>query len=67
MDIVQEKRLARLEVKAAAVAAAAPTFQQCAEKYIDEHWSTWSEKHRAQWPASLKRYAYPNIREPDDC
>jgi len=38
-----------------------PTFQQCAERYIDEHWSTWSEKHRDQWPSSLKRYAYPTI------
>ena len=29
--------------------------------YIREHWSTWSEKHRNQWPSSLKRYAYPTI------
>jgi integrase len=61
VDIVAEKRAARQKTQAAEIAAAAPTFEQCAEKYIDEHWSTWSEKHRAQWPASLKRYVYPTI------
>jgi integrase len=25
------------------------------------NWSTWSGKHRDQWPSSLKRYAYPTI------
>lgn len=61
VDIVAEKRAARQRTQAAEIAAAAPTFQQCAEKYIDAQWSGWSEKHRAQWPASLKRYAYPTI------
>jgi len=61
VDIVAEKRAARQEVKAEENAAAMPTFQQCAERYIDGHWSTWSEKHRDQWPSSLKRYAYPTI------
>jgi len=44
-----------------AAATAAPTFQQCAEQYIDENWFKWSEKHRDQWPSSLKRYAFPTI------
>ena len=57
VDIVQAKREAREEKQAAATATAAPTFQQCAERYIDENWSKWSEKHRDQWPSSLKRYA----------
>jgi integrase len=61
VDIVAEKRAARQETQAAEIAAATPTFQQCAERYIDEHWSAWSEKHRNQWPSSLKRYAYPTI------
>ena len=61
VDIVAERRAARQRTQAAEIAAAAPTFQQCAEKYIDAQWSGWSEKHRAQWPASLKRYAYPTI------
>ncbi len=61
IDIVEAKRSARQEEKAVAVAAAMPTFQQCAERYIEENWSNWSGKHRDQWPASLKRYAYPTI------
>ena len=61
IDVVQAKRSAREESKAVDIATAAPMFQQCAERYIDENWSKWSEKHRDQWPSSLKRYAYPTI------
>lgn len=61
VDIVQEKRAAREEARAAEIKVALPTFEQCAEAYIREHWSTWSKKHRNQWPSSLKRYAYPTI------
>jgi integrase len=61
VDIVQERRAAREETKAAAIKAEAPTFEECAEEYIRAHWSTWSAKHRDQWPSSLKRYAYPTI------
>jgi integrase len=61
IDLVQQKRDARAEAKAAAVRIQAPTFEMCAEAYIREHWSSWSEKHRNQWPSSLKRYAYPTI------
>jgi integrase len=61
VDIVQEKREARDEQKAAKTKATLPTFERCAEAYIREQWSTWSEKHRDQWPSSLKRYAYPTI------
>jgi hypothetical protein len=61
VDIVAGKRAARQQIRATEIAAAAPTFEQCAERYIDEHWSGWSEKHRAQWPSSLKRYAYATI------
>jgi integrase len=60
-DIVQAKRTAREEAKTASATAAAPTFRQCAERYIDENWARWSIKHRAQWPSSLKSYAYPTI------
>jgi integrase len=60
-DIVQEKRAAREEAKAVEIKVTLPTFEQCAETYIREHWSTWSRKHRNQWPSSLKRYAYPTI------
>lgn len=61
VDIVQEKREAREEQKAVEIKAVLPRFEECAEAYIRQHWSTWSEKHRDQWPSSLKRYAYPTI------
>lgn len=64
VDIVAEKRSAREEAKVAQAAAAAPpapTFQQCAQRYIDSMWDRWSGKHRNQWPSSLARYAYPTI------
>ena len=61
VDIVQERREARQEAKAVEAQIAAPTFEECAEAYIRAQWSTWSEKHRDQWPSSLKRYAYPTI------
>jgi len=61
VDIVQEKRATREEAKAAEIKVALPAFKECAEIYIRERWSTWSKKHRNQWPSSLKRYAYPTI------
>ena len=61
MDIVQERRAAREDLRAAETSALQPSFEQCADAYIREHWNTWSEKHRDQWPSSLKRYAYPTI------
>ena len=61
IDIVQEKRTAREGAKAEEIKVTLPTFEQCAETYIREHWSAWSRKHRNQWPSSLKRYAYPTI------
>jgi hypothetical protein len=61
VDIVQERREAREEQKAVEIKAVLPTFEECAEAYIRQHWTTWSEKHRDQWPSSLKRYAYPTI------
>jgi integrase len=61
VDIVQEKRAAREEAKAVEIKVTLPTFEQCAEAYIRERWSTSSKKHRDQWPSSLKRYAYATI------
>jgi integrase len=58
---VQQKRAAREEAKAVEIKVTRPTFEQCAETYIREHWSAWSKKHRNQWPSSLKRYAYATI------
>ncbi|MET4153370.1 Arm DNA-binding domain-containing protein [Bradyrhizobium sp. RT7b] len=61
VDVVQERRKAREEAKAVEAKVVLPTFEECAEAYIRANWSTWSEKHRDQWPSSLKRYAYPTI------
>jgi integrase len=61
VDLVQENRSAREELKAAVRTEKAKTFEECAQAYIDECWNSWSEKHRDQWPSSLKRYAYPTI------
>jgi integrase len=61
VDIVQERRAARQEAKAVETKLVLPTFEQCAETFIRDHWSTWSRKHRDQWPSSLKRYAYLTI------
>jgi integrase len=61
IDVVQEKRDARENAKAMQTKVTLPMFEECAETYIREHWSIWSKKHRAQWPSSLKRYAYATI------
>jgi len=43
-------------------AARAITFRQCAEAYIKAQRSSWrNAAHAAQWPASLSRFAYPQI------
>ncbi|MET4374879.1 integrase [Bradyrhizobium sp. LB12.1] len=61
VDIVQERRTAREDAKAVEAKVVLPTFEECAEAYIRTNWSTWSGKHRDQWPSSLKRYVYPTI------
>lgn len=36
------------------------SFQECAERYMASHDSKWrSQKHRAQWKATLSKYAFP--------
>jgi integrase len=64
-DPAAEKKAARSERKAAmatVAGAAVPTFEECARQYISSHESSWTnDKHRAQWPSTLKAYAYPLI------
>ena len=37
-------------------------FSEAAERYIEAHRAGWKNaKHAAQWPATLKMYAYPVI------
>lgn len=50
--------------KSALIAAASKnkTFKDCAEAYMEAHSADYSnDKHRKQWAATLKNYAYPLI------
>ena len=57
---LEEAKEAKSALKASL--AAALTFQQSAEKYIEAHKAGWSnEKHIKQWTNTLTTYAYPKI------
>jgi integrase len=66
-DPADEKKARRSARKAerAAVSsqvATVPTFETCAREYIRSHEASWkNDKHRAQWPSTLKAYVYPFI------
>lgn len=54
----------RREARTASVIerAAAKTFKQCAEAYVEANKAGWkNEKHVKQWSATLETYAYPVI------
>jgi integrase len=54
----------KVAARSALLAAASrnKTFQECAEAYIEAHAADYTnEKHRKQWSATLKAYAYPVI------
>jgi integrase len=58
IDPIDAKRAKRAREKVEA--AKAMTFRDCAEGYIASQQETWkSPVHRAQWPASLAKHAYP--------
>jgi integrase len=60
LDPKEQRKIARNA--AALEAAKAITFKECAERYIEAHRAGWrNAKHAAQWPSSLKAYAYPVI------
>ena len=61
VDIVQTIRVAKERARAEAAVAVASTFRECAERYVKDNEAKWSKKHAAQWPSSLKQYAYPTI------
>jgi integrase len=45
-----------------AAASRNKTFQECAEAYIEAHAADYTnDKHRKQWSATLKAYAYPVV------
>jgi integrase len=57
---IDELRATQSALKASQ--AAALTFKEAADKYIDAHKAGWSnEKHAKQWTSTLTAYAYPKI------
>jgi integrase len=57
-DPIEERKAMR--AAASLDAARAITFKECAESYIAAHKVAWrSDKHAAQWPATLSAYVYP--------
>jgi integrase len=59
IDPIEAKAAKTAEQKRAE--AAALTFEQCAERYIEAHKAGWKNaKHGAQWTATLKAYVYPS-------
>ena len=60
IDPVAESRDAK--VRARAEERSRVTFREHAETYLDDHERGWSNaKHREQWRATLRNYAYPAI------
>lgn len=59
-DLVKAKQEARAQVLAAETVSTIPTFRESAERYIAKNEANWkNRRHRLQWSASLKRYAFP--------
>jgi integrase len=55
-----KQQIRREELDRLAAEKRATTFHQCAEQCIAAHEDGWKNpKHRAQWHATLKTYAYP--------
>ena len=62
IDPIEARRAERAQQRLDA--AKAVTFKQCAESYIASHSAGWrNEKHKYQWKATLRDYAYPVIGE----
>lgn len=60
VDPVEQRRAARSALMA--TQGARITFDECAEKFIEAKAAEWrNPKHRAQWAATLKKYASPVI------
>jgi integrase len=58
IDPIEHKRAQRAAT--AAEAAKAMTFKQCAEGYIKDNETEWTNaKHRREWATTLSRYVYP--------
>lgn len=52
----------RMRAEQAREQAKGITFRVCAAEFIKDHRAGWkSDKHAAQWPATLETYAYPTL------
>lgn len=61
-DEKKAHRSARTAERATEASASVPTFEHCAREYMRSHEASWkNDKHRAQWPSTLKQYVYPVI------
>jgi integrase len=57
IDPIEARRAERARQRLEA--ARAITFKECAEAYVNAHGAGWkNEKHAAQWPSTLRAYAY---------
>jgi len=60
VDPIEARKTARTAT--AAAVAAAFTFEQCADAFVDKQSAEWKNaKHEAQWRSTLEKYAYPVI------
>ena len=60
IDPIEHERAQRMQ--ALLGTAAIMTFEECAERYIAAHESSWrNPKHRQQWRNTLSTYVYPSI------
>ena len=61
LDQREADRKAR-EAATALERARAMSFRECADRYIEAHQVGWkNEKHRTQWPNTLRDYVYPVV------
>ena len=61
-DKIDPLTLRRAErAQAAAQAANARTFEQCANEFFQAKGGGWSQTHQKDFPASLKRHVHPTI------
>ena len=57
LDPIEERRKVRAK-------ASAPTFAECAKRFLASHEAGWrNAKHCAQWHSTLEAYAYPVLGE----
>lgn len=62
VDPIEQRRAANAAPKVIDAPARAAAFREVADRYVNAHEAAWrNAKHRAQWTATLKTYAFPII------